>query len=749
MADDPTIRWQQADTLAIQVDDDGQIWHAGHVQDIVVLDDESLVAATQTGGMWAVSASGTGIALGDFDSPDFKSLAFGPDGPRHLFAGGGSLFETDAGAPAPLLTWQKIEPLQDESGKAIGGIYKIVVIPYSRIVVLACSNGVYWSTIPPTQVRRGCLAALLGLLNPPPTRTYSWRKARGLPDETPFYGMTLGPRVGPNEGARVVVSSFGSGLSSPANIYFGTFLSGDLVFKPADVQGGLQRLGMCATSLSACADQPMRMYAASANVDEALLLLLRSDDGGQNWHALGASPQFLPDLVNPTQAGRTLRDDAGNQGNGWNNAIAAAPHDPKVVALAWRWAGCFVSENDGDTWRRTEESAHLHEDTHMVTFDARDPAGTRIYVASDGGVALLPDRGRNGAQFVSKFNQHLLNLQFQSWPARQFFGSFSASPSRPGLVAGGLQDNGNVFNELPTGAWRRFARPDDGQCTVLTHPDHVVFYFNDQPVYQDAAFDAVQHRMVGTQIPQVTRQDPTFPQAGLGQLGSLNCQCERVQRPTKRNDRNQLMYAVGGLREDVFGLFADANGSRPHWEFLFRVTDALNDPQTITALFTETGERIWVGTGAGRLFEFNNGALFDFGVEGRKNPKGDADSIVYRIVAAGDTAFASYAKAGTGYILGRDQGHFMKLTSGLPSDAGPYYGLEFVAPAEPIVLAMLFAASDDKVYISRDLGKTWQTASQGLPKRPHCCDLRFAAPSGGERILYLSTFGRSVWRALV
>jgi hypothetical protein len=183
----------------------------------------------------------------------------------------------------------------------------------------------------------------------------------------------------------------------------------------------------------------------------------------------------------------------------------------------------------------------------------------------------------------------------------------------------------------------------------------------------------------------------------------------------------------------VFGFFSDANGDNPHWEFLFRVTDPLNDLQVITALYSETGERIWVGTNSGRLFEFNNGVLTDFGVEGRKSPMGDSDAVVCHIVAAGDVAFASYMKAGVGYILGRDKRVFMKLTGGLPADPGPYYGLELVAPAEPIAPAMVFAATDDKVYISRDLGKTWQPASQGLPTRPHCCDLQFVAPPGGER----------------
>jgi len=209
------------------------------------------------------------------------------------------------------------------------------------------------------------------------------------------------------------------------------------------------------------------------------------------------------------------------------------------------------------------------------------------------------------------------------------------------------------------------------------------------------------------------------------------------------------MYAIAGLRENVFGFFSDPSGSNAHWEFFFKVTDPLNDPQVITALFSQTGERIWIGTGSGRIFEFDSGVLTGFGVDGLKNPNGDADAAVFRIVAAGDVAFASYIKAGVAYILARTNNFFVKLSNGLPTNVGAYYGLELVAPREPVAPAMAFASTDESVYISRDLGKTWRPASQGLPTRPHCADLRFVQTPDGERALYLSTFGRSVWRASV
>ena len=59
----------------------------------------------------------------------------------------------------------------------------------------------------------------------------------------------------------------------------------------------------------------------------------------------------------------------------------------------------------------------------------------------------------------------------------------------------------------------------------------------------------------------------------------------------------------------------------------------------------------------------------------------------------------------------------------------------------------LVVSTDDKVYISRDDGQNWQPAALGLPRRPHCGDLRFVRDEEGGANLYLGTYGRSVWVA--
>ena len=51
--------------------------------------------------------------------------------------------------------------------------------------------------------------------------------------------------------------------------------------------------------------------------------------------------------------------------------------------------------------------------------------------------------------------------------------------------------------------------------------------------------------------------------------------------------------------------------------------------------------------------------------------------------------------------------------------------------------------------MGNDDGTTWTEASQGLPERPHCSDLRIGKSRDGGRDLYLGTYGRSVWRAQI
>ena len=76
------------------------------------------------------------------------------------------------------------------------------------------------------------------------------------------------------------------------------------------------------------------------------------------------------------------------------------------------------------------------------------------------------------------------------------------------------------------------------------------------------------------------------------------------------------------------------------------------------------------------------------------------------------------------------------------------FGLEVVPRDRADVI---FVCTDSQVYATDNGGTVWHVVSDGLPARVHGADLRYGYPGtagpGRGAFLYLSTWGRSVWRA--
>jgi hypothetical protein len=244
-----------------------------------------------------------------------------------------------------------------------------------------------------------------------------------------------------------------------------------------------------------------------------------------------------------------------------------------------------------------------------------------------------------------------------------------------------------------------------------------------------------------------------------------------VSLPLWRNRDGQSMYAVAAKRSSLYGFFCDSDGDRRHWEFLahFPLNDHLTpahikdknyEPWSISAVGSCDGETVYVGTVGGRIIVFRQGSSFadEVSVPVRSDPWGDKDASVDRIVVSPDRlAFATYnlrrRRVTSSLYFGLGDGYVLRIRAPkaealpmLPREG--FYGLELARDPER---TSIYAATDSSVYVSRDpkgaLGDTWMLASHGLPKRPHCGDLSYVAQADGERWLYLSTYGRSVWRA--
>jgi hypothetical protein len=488
MADDPTVPWQLAVPFGIEIDPKSDAWYSGHVNDIFEFPDlNGIVVASATGGVWLIDQDGDAISLSStWDNPDVRCLAPGPDGPRHMFAGctvaydskekrtykaeTGSapvIMESDASALAPMLSWN---PTAGALPATAGSITRIVVIPRIRRIVVACTQirggdtgGIFWSTIPVTRFAPG----------DPPRSAFQWHQAKiaDPPAAQGFWDLAVGATR--NDGSRDNLEdkrtiTLVAGGYAGGGIMVGQWDSADeLVFKRASVHfdDGSDATALlfdsCGTAaVSSCQLRPATLYGTCAKPDGTLDSVLLSKDGGRTW-------TFCPARMFGGGPFDLLVANVGEQGRNWNNCISAHPQNPAIAALGWQ-SGPYLTFDDGATWRLVDSGGHLHPDLHALRFaiEGPDQIGS-LFVGSDGGVAKinlddLP--GVNGPPIRSNFNKNLPTLQCFSMLYREFTGTVDISPEISGIVAAGLQDNGNVSARFRpvAGPWGQVDGGDGG-----------------------------------------------------------------------------------------------------------------------------------------------------------------------------------------------------------------------------------------------------------------------------------------------
>ena len=229
--------------------------------------------------------------------------------------------------------------------------------------------------------------------------------------------------------------------------------------------------------------------------------------------------------------------------------------------------------------------------------------------------------------------------------------------------------------------------------------------------------------------------------------------CATVNAPLKRNSAGELMWAIAAgdpTGTGVYGIFANNPGPGLHYELLGRVPVGLG-LGPITALGSMDGTKILVGKAGGLIYLIDSvrGTTEQLPVLPLRNEsEGDAGASIDRFVIQSDTlAFAilsnSQSVLGQNFILRWDGNIWNVVGVGKGLSRDRFMALEATSPKR---LFTLFAATDKQVFESDDAGDTWQAQSGGLPVRPHCQDLRVATEPTGARFLYLSTYGRSVWR---
>ena len=721
----PVIGWSLCSPRGIVPADDpadaGAVHVGGHVNAVVALGEGEVLVGADTGGVWhlapTVGAADRVRAFGlsaDWENPDVICLAPGPDGAGHVFAGCRTLTEKLPGLYAALPVMYEAAPTGPGSwsvvmdGPMFGSVYGIGVADGRRLVA-ATSTGLWWSVLP-------------AATDPPGRRVFSWHGARWGAGTAAAVGCTSLVIV---DGKPVVSAASG-----------GTIWSGSW-----DKRGGLVMsqvftglAGGGRSSLAVCTGQPSHLWCVVAQGDGPIGGVFRSDTGGRSWvPVLGTANDGDPSVHG------SLADYGGGQG-GYNNCIAVSPVDPTMVLIGWQ-SGVLVSSDNGASylrWSGWRES--LHPDVHCLYFDPRDRTGRTLFVGSDGGLASSTD---SGTSFISTWNRSLANLQFASVPCRNAYGTMTASSMTPGRLAAGLQDNGVVWGS-GTGSWRTIGG-GDGAAAVLTSDDKVLLGSASAAGADLFAASPTGYSKVVT--------PPYVAADGSSVSGLPDPVAEAVTRP---GHAGPPVMAVGGNGPDpgtVFGLrYNKPDGTDAVWGRLASLPTGV----AIWSFAAADDATIYVGTAPPHVFRLD---LSERGWTPTEQPgmpslvpgQPDPNAAITRIVVLPDGSIAvaynesSYASGcSTGQILHRDvsSGTWSRLNGpGTGLDLLPIFGLD----VDP--WGVLYAATDNHIFVSPGIGQGWQDASTGLPKRAHLGHLRFVRYPNGGVALFVGTWGRSAWKA--
>jgi len=449
---------------------------------------------------------------------------------------------------------------------------------------------------------------------------------------------------------------------------------------------------------------PRRLYATIA-IASGPLAVYRSDDAGENWSKatddprpsgrIGGGDLAIPrvDSKNPdvvycastvtmrsTDGGKTWSGFRGAPGGDDYQNLWINPNDPNIILLVSD-QGAIITVNGGGSWSSwyNQPTAQIYHVAVTNTFPYRVCGGQQ-----ESGSVCVSSRGNDGA------------VTYREWhPVGVIeYGYAAPDPLDPDVIYGGGRSEvskfhwstGQVQNVTPIPVRSSKYRTDRTEPTMFSPIDPHVLYFASNMLFKTSDGGSSWQ----TISPDLTRENPGVP-ASVGTLVPKGAEKQRG-----------VIYALA-----------------PSFK-------------TITTL--------WAGTDDGLIWQTRDG--------GKKwndiTPKELTPwSKVTQIIAShfdDDSAYASVSRFRINdeqpYIYRtHDGGKSWKLiTTGLP-EIGPVDTVR----EDPVRKGLLFAGTENSVWVSFDDGDHWQSLQLNLP-HTSMRDLWIH-----ESDLIVATHGRSFW----
>jgi photosystem II stability/assembly factor-like uncharacterized protein len=488
--------------------------------------------------------------------------------------------------------------------------------------------------------------------------------------------------------------------------------------------------------------------------------LYRSNDGGSTWKELkghglpdgplgrigvtvsGADPNRVWAIVEAKQGGIYRSDDGGDS---WHRLT----DDHRFTQRAWYYShifadpksqdtvyvlntGAYVSHDGGKTFARLRAP---HGDNHGLWIDPTNPQ--RLINGNDGGATISVDGGKT---WSTEYNQptaqfyHVVTdnrFPYYMYGAQQdnsTVGIASASPDgaidRPDWYDVGGGESGYIAPD-PTDPQIVYAGSYGGEITRYDHRTSETQAVNPWPVNPIgwAAAD-IKHRFQWTEPIVFSPHDPkTLYFAGEVLFKSTNggMNWTIISPDLTRNDKSKQQSSGGPITKDNTGVEV--------YDTIFSVVESP----------VQQG-LIWAGSDDGLIHLTRDGGQHWQNVTPKAMPEWGTVSMIEASPTAAGTAYVAVERHKMDdfapYIFRTtDFGKsWTSLVNGIPNDDYVH-----AVRVDPRRSSLLFAGTEQGMYVSFDEGAHWQPLQLNLPPSP-VNDLVIKNTD-----LVVATHGRSFW----